>query len=146
MERKIKITLLLVIGYVLTSCIKTSINNIPIPEEEILGLYIDKNEYDKINIKSDYSYERTLIIKDSSIIENGEWKYFCSDKLSKIPGHYSKNIIYLYKDSFNNDIHSNYSHLYACYKYIYFGPVILTRGYQGDPDGAPKLKWLEKSE
>lgn len=142
---------------ILTSCIKISTESVPIHIENIYGCYVSMNNEETVCVNSDstYYYEY-LNTENVKCVEHGNWEYIESHQYKFMNKYFivwsenelwlrSGDSIIIERDSIpvlTAELHR----FYVCYKHVYFGDVILTHGYEGDPDGAPKLKWLEKSE
>lgn len=152
MER-IRQIITLSIVFMLCSCVKISHNSIPISQKELYGHYINNDTHEQLFILEDNTFN--YINSDYDIVDFGIWKYREATKQHFINLDYNylrcetKDSIYVAViiDNVPDTIKIPRSHkFYVCYDHIFFGKIILTRGYQGDPDGAPALKWLEKSE
>lgn len=117
------------------SCNKIGIKNKPIPVEQVVGMY-DYGE--GLILDADFTYKFFYIDNDVVKCDTGVWLYqsYKSLKLNyieiyDIEAQKTNNYIFKYKRSV----------FYAC---KHWGKIIITHGYQGDPDGAPALKWYKK--
>jgi hypothetical protein len=124
------------------SCNKIGVKSEPIPVEQIFGTY-DLYNGEKITLKKDFTYEHFYI--DNELIKNdtGIWGYqrFDVTKTNEIRTFDMRAI----SEDGKRNYHTEYMthRFYAC---KYWGKIIITRGYAGDPDGAPPLNWYDKCD
>lgn len=123
-------------------CNKIGVRDAPIPVEQIFGTY-DLYNGEIITLKSDYSYEH--LYKNDSISKKdmGIWRYQSFDitKTNEIRAYDMRVLSENGEKNYYTEYITHY--FYAC---KHWGKVIITPGYEGDPDGAPSLKWYKKIE
>lgn len=152
MERRQTI-IVAVATIILTSCIKISDDSIPIERNKIYGCYASNQSVEHLCLYQDSTFFYYTQKKGINIIQNGRYYYRIAKKWNVFELDENE-IICKTTDSIDVNIIINdtaitqkvvESHRFrVCYDHIFFGNIILTRGYQDDPDGAPALKWLHK--
>ncbi len=158
MERIKNIVFFIPLSFLLlNSCIKTNIRSVPIEVNKVYGIYSSHTMNETLYIYKDstfcYKYLDNVKLQKT---DSGSWMYKESHKLKRdIFYTWSTNELYLNtKDTISTSLDyitkrancklRKCHKFYVCHDHIFFGKIILTRGYQGDPDGAPALKWLHK--
>ena len=130
---------LLVLFFLFRSCSKFNLKCNPIAVEQIFGTY-DLGDEGKITLKNDFFYVRFYTDNSS---DTGIWWYqsFKSTKTNEIRTYDMRAI--------SEDGERNYYSRYMTNRFFackHWGNIIISRGYAGDPDGAPALKWFKKIE
>lgn len=133
-----------------------SIESIFIPVSSIYGCYDYEDSSELLCVNADSTFIYKYYLNGEEIEESGCWEYVGSEKkmfCDILKWKWSQNWLVLHtgdsieiKPGSRVMLVEKVHRFYVCYKHIYFGDVILTHGYEGDPDGAPKLKWLERVE
>jgi hypothetical protein len=109
----------------------------PLTIEQIVGTYDIDDTKEKLTLNTNLTYEHIYYFKDTLKYEIGNWEYF------RVIG---RNEVVVYDITYvsnGNYKKLNSKHFILC---KIWGKVKLTRGYAGDPDGAPMLKWYKKVE
>jgi hypothetical protein len=137
MERKRNVFLLFL--FLLVSCNKIGVKDSPIPVEQIFGTYDLWNGKRIITLNPDYTYVYMDIMKSDTGIWN--YYYFTGSKTNQIETFDMRAI----SENGEKKYYSRYMthRFYVC---KHWGRIIITNGYEGDPDGAPALKWYKKIE
>ena len=126
------------------SCNRMSIRDKPIPIEQVFGTYNLSNKGSKITFNLDYTYEYVFMDNNGTKkSEIGVWKYQYFESLS-----FNELKAYDMRAVSEDGTRNHYTRyatftFYACKRWE---KVIITNGYEGDPDGAPILKWYRKIE
>ena len=139
MKKKwIIITFLL--SVLLLSCNKMNLRCNPILVEEIFGTY-DLRDGQKLILRNDFFYEHFYIYNGVLKKDIGIWRYqsFKSTRTNEIM---TFDMRALSEDGERRHF-TRYmtNRFFAC---RHWGRIIITRGYAGDPDGAPPLIWYRK--
>ena len=127
----------LLLSLLLISCNKLGIKYWPIPVEQLFGTY-DLWNGKEITFNPDYTY----VYFNGATSDTGIWRYQYLEPPFRL------NIIAAYDmRALSKDGEKKYytefktHHFYAC---KHWRKIIITNGYEGDPDGAPALKWYKK--
>jgi hypothetical protein len=122
----------LLLSLLLISCNRIGLKYWPIPVEQLFGTY-DLRNGKKLILNSDYTYVYFYDEDNTTKSDIGNWRYYYFESQRK-------NEIY----SFNIDTRNEGKKGFRFYACKHWGKIIITNGYEGDPDGAPALKWYKK--
>ena len=122
------------------SCNRMSIRCKPIPIEQIFGTY-DLGSGKKIILREDFSYISYNANNEMFESDSGIWIYQSFSTRTNQIFTYDMRAL---SESGERNHYTRYmtNRFFAC---KHLGRIIIiTRGYTGDPDGAPALKWFRK--
>ena len=132
--------IILLFSLLLISCNKIGIKDWPIPVEQVFGTY-DLRNGKKITFNTDSTYIYWYVYDDTIKNDTGVWRYqyFDATKTNQI-------FAYDMRAVSENGEKNYYTEYATFYFYVckHWGKIIITNGYEGDPDGAPALKWYKK--
>jgi len=137
---KKKYLIILSFPLLLSSCNKMSTRSKSILVEQIFGMYDLGNEK-KIILNSDYSYIYFYVDSDGIKSDLGIWyyHYYIGSKTNQIKAFDMRAL----GENGERNYYTRYS-TFTFYVCKHWGKIIITNGYEGDPDGAPALKWFKK--